>query len=66
MSGSVTPLLHTPEDAARIASLGRTTIFELMASGQLPSIKIGRSRRIPHAALIAFVDRLISDQQPAA
>lgn len=51
-------LLHTPESAGRALNLGRTTIFELMATGQLESVKIGRSRRIPHDALVAYVTRI--------
>jgi predicted DNA-binding transcriptional regulator AlpA len=31
-------LLVTPEEAARRLSVGRTTIYELMASGQLQSV----------------------------
>ncbi|MGO9148194.1 MAG: helix-turn-helix domain-containing protein [Acidimicrobiales bacterium] len=35
-------LLVTPEEAARRLSVGRTTIYELMASGELQSVNIGR------------------------
>ena len=55
-------LLYRPEDAAGILDLGRSRIFELMATGELESVKIGRSRRIPHGALAAFVERLRSEQ----
>ncbi len=66
-SESVAPtaLLHTPEDAAALASVSRTTIYELMASGRLASVKIGRSRRVPHAALVDFVDLLVAEQHAA-
>ena len=39
--------------------VGRTTVYQLMASGELKSIKIGRSRRIPAAALEEYVGRLV-------
>lgn len=58
------PLLYTPEEAARVAAVGRTTIFELIATGELGSVKIGRSRRVPRAALESYVDRLRSEQSP--
>ncbi|MGO9881367.1 MAG: helix-turn-helix domain-containing protein [Acidimicrobiales bacterium] len=51
-------LLLTPEEAARRLSIGRTTIYSLMASGDLPSVTIGRCRRIPVSALKSFVVRL--------
>ena len=53
-----TALLLTPEEAARRLSIGRTTIYALMASGDLPSVTIGRCRRIPVSALKSFVVRL--------
>ena len=51
-------LLLTPEEAARRLSIGRTTTYTLMASGDLPSVTIGRCRRIPVSALKSFVVRL--------
>jgi len=50
-----TPLLVRVEEAARILSLGRSTVYELMASGELPSITIGTARRIPLVALQEWV-----------
>ena len=54
-------LLVTPEEAARRLSVGRTTIYELMSSGELQSVNIGRSRRVPVSSLSSFVSRLIGD-----
>ncbi|MGD0875693.1 MAG: helix-turn-helix domain-containing protein [Acidimicrobiales bacterium] len=54
-------LLVTPEEAARRLSVGRTTIYELMASGELQSVSIGRCRRVPVTSLSLFVNRLIGD-----
>ena len=50
-------LLLTPESAARKLSIGRSAIFALLANGELESIRLGRSRRIPAAALAQFVQR---------
>jgi excisionase family DNA binding protein len=36
----------TIPEASRITRLGRTHIFEAIRSGKLPSLKIGKSRRI--------------------
>jgi excisionase family DNA binding protein len=50
-----TPLLVRVEEAARILSLGRSTIYELLASGELPSVTIGTARRIPLTAIHNWV-----------
>lgn len=50
------PLLVTPEEAAGILRVGRTKIYALMHRGELRSIRIGKSRRIPFTAIEAFVD----------
>jgi excisionase family DNA binding protein len=52
-------LLFTPEQAATKLATGRTTVYALMASGELRSVKIGRSRRVPVAALEEYVGRLV-------
>jgi excisionase family DNA binding protein len=52
-------LLYTPEGAAAKLASGRTTVYELIRSGELRSVKIGRSRRIPAAALEEYVGRLV-------
>jgi excisionase family DNA binding protein len=51
-------LLLSPEAAGERLQCSRTTIYELMASGQLESVKVGRLRRIPAAALVEYVERL--------
>ncbi len=48
-------LLLTPEDAARALSIGRSKVYELLRGGQLDSVLIGASRRIPTEGLVAFV-----------
>ena len=62
----MSPLLHTPEAAAERLQCGRTKIYELMASGELESVTIGRLRRIPDAELVAYVERLrAAERSPA-
>lgn len=43
-------------EAARIAGIGRTFAYELVNSGQWPSVKIGRAVRVPTAGLTAWID----------
>ncbi len=42
----------TVDAAAKFLSLSRTTIYDMMESGDLPYVKFGRSRRVPRRALI--------------
>jgi excisionase family DNA binding protein len=46
---------YSMEDAARLMGIGRSTVYELLASGRLESIKIGRRRIIPGLAIRAFM-----------
>ncbi|MFF2301957.1 helix-turn-helix domain-containing protein [Streptomyces sp. NPDC058128] len=50
--------LFTVEVAAEYLSFGRSTVYELMAAGDLPYVKVGRSRRIRLVELDAFVAQL--------
>jgi excisionase family DNA binding protein len=54
----VEPLLETIEDTARRLRLGRSTIYELLASNEIEAVKIGRSRRVVVASTKRFVERL--------
>lgn len=49
-------LAYTPEEAAAAVHLSRARIYELIADGSLPSVKIGKSRRIRHDDLVALLD----------
>lgn len=51
-------LLLTPEDAALVLSIGRSKVYELLATGAVRSVRIGASRRIPAEELAAYVERL--------
>jgi len=51
-------LLLTIPDAARALSIGRSTFYELIADGTIEVVHIGRSARVPVAALADYVDRL--------
>lgn len=47
----------TIEAAARFLSVGRSTIYVLLDRGDLPSLKIGKARRIPKRALLEYARR---------
>ena len=48
------PIFARPERAAAMLDVSRSTVFRMLASGELPSVKIGKSRRIPVAAIEAI------------
>ena len=50
-------LLLTMVDAPRLLSVGRTTMYELVGAGEIEVVHIGRSVRVPVAAVEAFVER---------
>src|SRR3954467_13702346 len=51
-------LLLTPDEAARLLRIGRTTIYALMKAGDLRPVHIGRSCRLSRAELERYVRRL--------
>lgn len=46
--------LLTPDEAAQLLRVGRTTVYKLMKSGELPSITISRRRFITQAGLAKY------------
>ncbi len=52
------PLLVDARTAAAMLGVSRTLIYELMASGELPSVLIRRCRRISVAELHVYVGQL--------
>lgn len=60
LTASVERLGYGPDDAAVALGLGRTKTFELIRTGELRSIKVGRRRLIPVDALHEFLARSAS------
>ena len=54
-------LLLTPEEAFEVIRVKRAKGFQMLMSGELPSIRIGRLRRIPLAALREWVHQRVED-----
>ena len=52
------PGLVRIEEAAKYLSIGRSTLYELIAQGTVPTVHIGRAVRIPTAALKELVTDL--------
>lgn len=50
-------LLLTVPQAARAMGLGRTKVYELIATSGLPTVRFGRSIRVPLAKLQEWLDQ---------
>ena len=48
-------LLLRPTEAAEAIGIGRSKIYELLASGEIPAIRIGGSLRVPVDTLKAWI-----------
>lgn len=55
----ITKLLLTIDEAARVLSVGRDKVYWLLHRGELRSVLVGASRRIPLRELEAYVERLL-------
>lgn len=49
------PLLLRATEVGKLLGLGRSKVFAMVAAGQLPAIRIGRSVRVPRDALERWV-----------
>ncbi|WP_315096006.1 helix-turn-helix domain-containing protein [uncultured Cellulomonas sp.] len=50
-------LMLTVADAARRLSIGRSSCYRLISSGEIQSVHIGKLHRVPVDSLVAFVSR---------
>ena len=53
----VEPICVRVNDAARMIGVGRTKLYELISSGELEAIKIGKATRVTTASLHKLVER---------
>ncbi|MBN9454932.1 MAG: helix-turn-helix domain-containing protein [Bosea sp.] len=54
---SPSSLMVTMREAAEALSISQTTLYSLISSGKLRSVKVGKSRRIKRAEIEAFMAR---------
>jgi excisionase family DNA binding protein len=58
------PLLAvSPAEAAAMAGVGRTKLYEALRTGELPSFKIGKRRLVQVAQIQSWMDRLENGAQ---
>lgn len=54
-------LLLRPAEAAEVMGIGRTKLFELLASNELPRVRVGRSVLVPTASIRDWIERQVRD-----
>jgi len=52
-----TPLAVRVRDACRLTGIGRSKLYELIAAGEIRTIKVGSITLVPFAALQQFLER---------
>ena len=55
-------LLLRPLEAAEAIGIGRSKVYELLASGELPSLRIGGSVRVPVDKLREWIERKAAEK----
>lgn len=61
MKREIPPLLYRVEEAAEALRMSRSVVYELIRSGRLRTVKEGRRRLVPVAALTEYVAELIEE-----
>jgi len=54
-------LLRIPEVAAELR-LARSSVYQLIQTGELPVVRIGRAVRVPRSALEDWIEHQLSEQ----
>lgn len=56
------PLLYTAEQTAQQLGISRATVYDLLRRGELASVRIRNSRRIPRSALEDYIASLLAER----
>ena len=57
MATTKLPDVLTPRQVMDYLQLGRDSVYQLLASGELPCVRIGRTYRTPRRALEEWLER---------
>lgn len=49
------PAVLTVEEAAKLLRIGRGAAYEAVRKGEIPSVRVGRSIRVPRRALLELL-----------
>ena len=51
------PIVLRVEDLMQVLDIGRTTAYELLRSGKIPSIRVGKQIRIPKQSVEEYLKK---------
>jgi excisionase family DNA binding protein len=57
-------LLLKPAEVCALVGVGKSKVYELLAAGVIPSVRVGKSVRIPADRLRRWVEELQGDTEP--
>lgn len=55
---AIEPVMVSVNEAAQALGIGRSTLYNLIASGQLQTVKVGGRRLVPYEPLLRFCETL--------
>lgn len=58
--------LLRPREVQEVVGLSRSAVYAYIASGVLPSVKVGKSVRVPSEALARWIDLSTRGGEPTA
>jgi excisionase family DNA binding protein len=58
------PILFDVKTVARILSVSRSTVYDLIQTDQLKSVHIGRSRRVSQNQLVEYIHKIEQFEYP--
>ena len=56
MQVAMIAILLRPEEAGKMLGFSRSKVYGMLAAGELPSIRAGKSVRVPRAALERWIE----------
>jgi excisionase family DNA binding protein len=62
---NIEPLLYTPEQVARLIGFGRSTVYEMIRAGNIPSIRVAGRTRVRRESLDAWIESQSKSEQRA-
>ena len=51
-------LLLTPEEVGHLLGLGRSMIYQMIRSGEIPSVKVSKTIKVRRTDLVRYIDGL--------
>ena len=63
---SIERLLYRPAEAAIAIGVSRSRMYELITSGEIPSIRLGGTWRVPVESLRQWIKKQLSAEESAA